>query len=201
MADEAAPKRGGGGVRAVVLWLVIAALLATVWWLASERNERHYRVTGENGNLVVERGRFFPTGSGPAPEKMYAPIAVPAGEKAPGEMEFDDQNSLDRYLFDMLAAWAKGAAKKADTHTAAGLVDRASQLPGLTGAQMTELSSLRADLAWDDALSEEQQAAQLLDAAVHNLQSVEAGKGPRALDAAKEAERLKGIAQSLRPQK
>jgi hypothetical protein len=198
MAEEAAPKRGGGATRAVVLWLVIAALFATVWWLASERNERHYRATGENGNLVIERGHFFPTGSGPAPEKMYAPIPVPPGEKAPGEMEFDDQNSLDRYLFDTLAAWAKAAAKKADTHTAAALVDRASQLPGLTGSQMTELSALKADLAWDDAASQEQQAVQLLDAAVRNLQQVEAGKGPRALDAAKEAERVKGIAQQLR---
>ncbi len=185
----------------MVLWLLVAALLAAVWWLASERNERHYRVSAENGNLVIERGRFFPTGTGPAPEKMYAPFPVPAGEKAPGEMEFDDQNSLDRFLFDTLAAWAKSAAKKSDTHTAAALVQRASELPGLTGTQMTELSTLRADLSWDDALSQEQQAAQLLDAAVRNLQAVEAGKGPRALDAAKEAERLKGIAQSLRPQK
>ncbi|MGZ6143986.1 MAG: hypothetical protein ACXWLM_11650 [Myxococcales bacterium] len=200
MAGEAKPS--GGGLRAVVLWLVIAALLAAVWWLASDRNERHYRVASENGQLIVERGRFFPTGTTAAPEKIYAPIAVPAGEKAPGEMEFDDQNALDRWLFDNLAAWARDAAKKGDTHTAAALVERMGALPGLTGAQNGELMALKADLAWDDAAADVQQAAGLLDAAVRNLQTVVAGKGPRAIDAGKESERLKGIAQTLRqPQK
>ncbi|MGH2904911.1 MAG: hypothetical protein ACRDK7_15215, partial [Solirubrobacteraceae bacterium] len=91
MADPA-PKSGGGGLRAVVLWLVIAALLAAVWWLASERNERHFRVSAENGQVLIERGRFFPIGTAASSDKIYAPIAVPAGEKAPVEMEFDDQN-------------------------------------------------------------------------------------------------------------
>ena len=201
MAEEA-KRSGGGAMQRLVLWVVIAALLATVWWLASERNERHFAVTSENGQLIVEQGRFFPTGTTAAPQKIYAPIAVPAGEKAPGEMEFDDQNALDRWLFDNLAAWTKEAAKKGDTHTAAALVDRMSALPGLTGAQNGQLMSLKADLAWDDAEASVQQAAGLLDAAVRNLQTVAAGKGPRAIDAAKESDRLKGIAQTLRqPQK
>ncbi|MCA1828537.1 MAG: hypothetical protein ABR567_05450 [Myxococcales bacterium] len=200
MADET-PRKGGGGLQRAVLWLVIAALLGTVWWLASERNERHYRVAAENGQLVIERGRFFPTGSSPSTDKTYAAIAIPAGEKAPGEIEFDDQNALDRWLFDVLTSWAREAAKKGDTHSAAALVDRASALPGLTGAQNGQLASLKADLAWDDAAADVQQAGQLLDAAVRNLQSVVAGKGPRALDAAKESDRLRGIAQSLKPAK
>ena len=197
MAEEA--RKTGGGLQRAVLWLVIAALLGTVWWLASERNEQHFRVASANGQMVVERGRFFPTGSAPATDKIYAPIALPAGEKPPGEMEFDDQNALDRWLFDTLSAWAREAAKKGDTHTAAALVDRASALPGLTGAQNGALTALKADLAWDEAATDVQQAAQMLDAAVRNLQSVVAGKGPRALDAAKESDRLRGIAQSLKP--
>jgi len=200
MADET-PKKGGGGLQRAVLWLVIAALLGTVWWLASERNERHFRVVAENSQLVIERGRFFPTGSTASTDKIYAPIPLPTGEKAPGEMEFDDQNAVDRWLFDTLSAWARETAKKGDTHTAAALVDRASALPGLTGAQNGQLAQLKADLAWDDASTDVQQAAQLLDAAVRNLQSVVAGKGPRALDAAKESERLRGISQSLKPPK
>jgi hypothetical protein len=200
VADEER-KRGGGGLSRAVLWLVIAALLATVWWLASDRNERHYRVATENGQLVIERGRFFPMGTAPSTDKTYAPVAVPAGEKAPGEMEFDDQNALDRWLFDLWTSWARDLQKKGDTHGAAALVDRASALPGLTGAQNGQLAALRSDLAWDEAEADVSQAAQLLDAAVRNLQSVVAGKGARAVDAAKESDRLRGIAQSLKPAK
>ena len=88
MAEQTAPRRSGF-LQRLVLWLVIAALFATVWWLASERNQHHYRVTPQANALVIERGRFFPTGSGPIPasEKAYAPIPVPAGEKPPAESE------------------------------------------------------------------------------------------------------------------
>ena len=196
MADEA--KRGGGGLQRLVLWFVIAALLGTVWFLASERNERHYRVAPENGQLVIERGRFFPMGTVASGDKIYAPVPLAAGEKPPAEQEFDDQNAVDRYLFGQMAEWAKAAAKKGDTHAAAGFVDRASQLPGLTGAQVAELVAMKADLAWDDAAAEVQQAASLLDAAVQNLQTVTAGKGPHAFAAPQEADRLHGVAQELR---
>lgn len=204
MAEE--KKRGGGVLQRLVLWLVIAALLGTVWFLASERNERHFRVAAvavtdnktHDSELVVERGRFFPTGTTAAPDKIYAPVPLPLGEKPPGEREFDDQNSLDQYLFGLLGAWAKGAVKKGDTTAAAALVERASGLPGLTGAQFAELTALKAELAWDEALAGEQQAAQLLDSAAHSLQMVAAGKGVRALEATQEADRLRRLAQELR---
>jgi len=161
-------------VRAVVLWLVIIALFGTVWWLSSERNERRYRAAAQGQNLIIERGRFFPTGTSAlsASDPIYAPVAIPAGEKAPTEMEFDEQNALDRWLFDALSGWAKNAAKKGDTRTAAALVDRISQLPGLTGAQMTQLISLRADLAWDDAQTDLAHAGQALEDARRKLEVV-----------------------------
>ena len=196
MADEV--KRGGGGLQRLVLWLVIAALLGTVWFLASERNERHFRVAAENGQLIIERGRFFPMGTAASTDKIYAPLPIAAGEKPPPELEFDDQNSLDRYLFGLLQEWAKAAAKKGDTHTAAGFVERASQLPGLTFAQVSDLAAMKADLSWDDAAAAVQQAAVLLDSAVQNLAMVAAGKGPRALPAQQEADRLRGVASQLR---
>ena len=199
MAEEGA--KSGGGLQRAVLWLVILALLGTVWWLASERNERHYRLVAENGQLVVERGRFFPLGTAVSGDKTYASLAIPPGEKVVAEMEFDDQNALDRWLFDVLVSWAKEAEKKGDTHSAAGLVDRASALPGLTGMQNAQLVSMRADLSWDEAGSDVAQAIQMLDAAVRNLNSVAAGKGPRAIDAAKESERLRALEQSLKPAK
>jgi hypothetical protein len=181
---EATPKPSSGGLSRMVLWLLIAVLLAAVWYLASERNQRHFHIVAQNGSIVVERGRFFPTGTGASDDKAYAPIAVPAGEKAPGEMEFDDQNALDRYLFDLLATWSKGLAKKNETHGAAALVDRASQLPGLTGAQVQALSAMSADLSWDDAQTDLGSAAKLLDDARRKLAAVQAGKGSHAMDAA-----------------
>ena len=84
MAEQSAPRRGGG-LQRFVLWLVILALLAAVWWLASERNEHHFRVAAQGSALVIERGRFFPTGTTamPASDKAYAPVAIPAGENRP----------------------------------------------------------------------------------------------------------------------
>jgi hypothetical protein len=182
MADVA-PKPSTGGLSRLVLWLLIAVLLAAVWYLASERNQRHFHVLAQNGAVVVERGRFFPTGTGASDEKAYAPIAVPAGEKTPGEMEFDDQTALDRYLFDLLASWAQVLAKKSDTHGAAALVDRASQLPGLTGAQVQQLNAMSADLSWDDAQTDLASASKLLDGARRKLAAVQAGKGSHAVEA------------------
>ena len=151
MTAEAAPKRSGGALSRLVLWLVIFLLLAAVWWLASERNQHHFRTVAQNGFLVIERGRFFPTGTAASDEKAYAPVPIPQGEKAPSEMEFDDQNALDRFLFDVLSHWADVLAKKNDTRAAAALVERAGALPGLTGGQVQQLAAMSADLSWDDA--------------------------------------------------
>jgi hypothetical protein len=197
MAEEAKP-RGGGALQRLVLWVVIVLLLGTVWILASERNERHFRTVAENGRLVIERGRFFPTGTTPSSDTVYAPLDLPDGGKPPGEMEFDEQNELDRYLFGAIQSWAREAAARNDTHTAGRLVERASALPGLTGSQIAELTAMKAELAWDDAQAGARQAAALLDAAVRNLQMVGAGKGIHAFEAQQQAERLHALAESLR---
>ncbi|MGZ6123478.1 MAG: hypothetical protein ACXWLR_00875 [Myxococcales bacterium] len=198
MAEQEVPRRGGG-LQRLVLWLVIAALLATVWWLASERNEHHFRVATQGGALVIERGRFFPMGTAPVPagDKAYAPVAVPAGEKPLADSEFDDQNALDRWLFDLLSAWAKNAGKRGDGQAAAMLVDRASALPGLTGAQVAELSALRADLAWDDAQTDMAKAAGLVEAARRKLAAVRQGNGTHAADAAALSGKLEEVQNAL----
>lgn len=198
MADEAA--KGGGGLRAVILWLVVAMLLAAVWWLASERNERHYRAAPQGQQLVIERGRFFPTGTATLGEgdKLYAPVAIPKDEKPTPEMEFDDQNQLDRWLFDVLATWAKDAAKKSDTRTAGVLVARAAALPGLTGNQVGELTALQADLAWDQAQTDQEQAAALLDDAARKLSVVQSKNGAHAIDAGQRIPQLQEAAKALR---
>jgi hypothetical protein len=199
MAEQTAPRRGGGFQR-FVLWLVILALLAAVGWLASERNQHHFRVAAQGSALVIERGRFFPMGTTamPASDKAYAPIPIPAGEKPPADSEFEDQNALDRWLFDLLAAWAKNAGKRGDGKAAAMLVDRASSLPGLTGTQVAELGSLRADLAWDDAQADMTRAAELVEAARRKLEAVRQGNGAHAADAAALSGKLEAVQGSLR---
>jgi len=190
-------KPSSGGLSRLVLWFLILVLLAAVWYLASERNQRRFHTVAQNGALVVERGRFFPTGTAASEDKAYAPIPVPAGEKAPGEMEFDDQNALDRFLFDILASWAQGLAKKNDTHAAAALVERATGLPGLTGAQVQQLSAMSADLSWDDAQTDVGSAAKLVEAARRKLAAVQAGKGSHALDAASQDAALQTLQKTL----
>jgi hypothetical protein len=199
MAEQSAPRKGGGFQR-FVLWLVIAALLATVWWLASERNQHHFRVTAQTNALVIERGRFFPTGTGPvsASDKAYAPVPIPAGEKPPADSEFEDQNGLDRWLFDLLSAWSKNAGKRGDGKAAAMLVDRASALPGLTGAQVAELGALRADLSWDDAQADMARAAEIVEAARRKLEAVRQGNGAHAADASTLSGKLEGVQNALR---
>jgi hypothetical protein len=196
MADAEKPKSGGGFQR-LVLWFLIVGLLAVVWWLASERNQRHFHLIANNGAIQIERGRYFPTGTGSSDEKAYQPIAIPPAEKAPGEQEFDDQNALDRFLFDLLTTWAKDLAKKNDTHAAAELVARASELPGITYAQSQSLQGLSADLSWDDAQTDLKAAASSIDNARRKLSSVQAGKGSHALDAAALDLQLQAVQRSL----
>ena len=198
MAEQAA--RRGGAFQRLVLWLLILALLAAVGWLASERNQHRFRVAAQGSLLVIERGRFFPTGTAPLPptDKAYGPIPVPAGEKPPADTEFDEQNALDRWLFDLLGNWARNAGKKGDGRTAAVLVDRASALPGLTGAQIAELNGLRADLAWDDAQTDIATAAQLVEGARRKLDAVRQGNGAHAADASALSGKLEGVQNTLR---
>ena len=197
---EATTTRRGGGFQRFVLWLVIIGLLGAVFWLASERNEHRFRVTSQGNALVIERGRFFPTGSAPVPptDKVYGPLPVPAGEKVPADVEFDGQNALDRFMFDLLSAWARNAGKRSDNKSAAALVDRASALPGLTGAQVAELNALRADLAWDDAQGDVANAAASLEAARRKLEAVRQGNGAHAADAATLSGKLEGVQRTLR---
>ena len=198
MVEQAA--RRGGAFQRLVLWLLILALLAAVGWLASERNQHRFRVAAQGSLLVIERGRFFPTGTAPLPptDKAYGPIPLPAGEKPPADTEFDDQNALDRWLFDLLGNWARNAGKKGDGRTAAALVDRASALPGLTGAQIAELNALRADLAWDDAQTDIATAAQLVEGARRKLEAVRQGNGAHAADASALSGKLEGVQNTLR---
>lgn len=177
MAGEAQPQakaQGGGAFSRLVLWLLVLALLSAVWWLASERNARRFTTEVREGRLVVGRGRFFPIGSrllGPedgALFRLYQPLQLPAGVKAPPEREYADQAELDQGLFSAVAAAARQAAQKTDAAALAqadALAERASQFPGLSAAQLSELRSLRGDLALTSARGSAVEALKLVRAA------------------------------------
>ena len=203
MATEgAAPARAGGGFQRLVLWVLILCLLGVVWWLASERNERHFRLASESGFLVVERGRFFPMGTSriaaadPTWGKAYGPLQLPAGAKV-GDAEYDDQAALDRALFNQLLPWARDAAKKSDAATAQALAERASLLPGLSAQQQAQLNGLRGELAYSEARDELTQAARLLLSARRKLELVRDAAGDHALEAGPLAAQLAAMVDQL----
>ena len=204
MPAEAAPPRArsGGGFQRLVLWLLIFCLLGVVWWLASERNERHFRLAADGGWLVVERGRFFPMGTSriaaenPTYGKAYGPLQLPPGAKV-SEVEYEDQAALDRALFDQLLPWAREAARRSDVPAAQALADRASLLPGLSAQQQGQLAGLRGELAYSEARSELTQAARLVLSARRKLELVRDAAGEHALEAAPLAAELGAVVDQL----
>ena len=202
MAGAEPAKKTGGGFQRFVLWVLIFGLLAVVWWLASERNERHFRVAAESSVLFVERGRFFPMGTAridatdPTFGKAYGPLQLPPGAKV-SEAEYDDQSALDRALFDLIQPLTKTLAQKGDVAGAQALLDRATLLPGLTAQQRTQLAALEGDLAWTTAHNDLRQAARLLLSARRKLEQVRDAAGEHALEAASVSRQLVPVVDEL----
>ena len=186
MADAAQP---GGGSKLV--WILVVGLLGAVWWLASERNARKFSYEVRGGELIVAKGRYFPTstaaiGPGDALGKVYAGIAPPAGTKPILETEFDDQQALDRALYDLVTGWARGAAQKKDSagqQQAEELVARLSALSGLTPAQLGDLQGLHAELGWWSAGRDLDAAVKQLAVARRKLEEVRRGDADHAAQA------------------
>ncbi|MFL5416585.1 MAG: hypothetical protein ACJ78Y_11320 [Myxococcales bacterium] len=204
MAQEP-DQRSGGGLKRFAVTVLVLGLLGAVLWLASERNQRHYSWTVENGKLVISKGRFFPTGQSPItaedPQQgsVYGPIPVPQGAKVT-EQEFEDQTALDRALFDLVLPWAKADVQKGDEPAmveANSLADRVGGLPGLTPDQFRALSSVRSELSYASARGELAQAAKLVLSARRKLEAVNQSGSERALEAGPVARELAGVQEAL----
>ena len=201
---EAAQEKGSGGSK--LAWLLVLGLLGAVWWLASERNARKFTYEVRAGELVIAKGRYFPTATaaiGPgdgALGKLYGAIPVPPGTKAVAEAEFEDQGALDRALFDLLTGWARAAAQKHDAsgqQLAEELVGRLTGLSGLTPAQLGDLQALRAALGWWSAGKDLESALKVLAAARHKLEEVRRGDVEHAGQAAALLGPLDALSQQL----
>jgi hypothetical protein len=198
-------QRRGGGLSRFLLWLAVLGLLAAVWWLASERNQRRFSWGVDGGRLVISKGNFLPVGARVIPTddpklgKIYGPIPLPPGANAT-PAEFEDQTALDRALFDLIVPWAKADLKGGDpaaVERAGALVERADGLPGLTAGQHHELAALRGELSFSAAKGELHQAAKLVLDARRKLDAVREGGGEHALDAAPLVRELEGIQDAL----
>jgi hypothetical protein len=200
LADE---KRGGGS--GFIAWVLVVGLFGAVMYLASERNARKWFLAVDNGQLTVQRGRMFVTGTRTLGAgdgefgKAYAPISLPKDAKVQ-EGEYDDRAQLDRALFEQLLPVAKAAADKPDAASQADamqLADRASELPGLSAQQLEQLQALRGDLAFAAAEAQLKSAASQVEAARRLLLQARERGGRHALQAGALGDELKPLVDKL----
>jgi hypothetical protein len=182
----------GGGVKGLLAWVAILALLALVVWLAAERNARTWHLVPDEGRLVVMRGMLLPVGrqafetSDPATAQAYAPLVAPPGKPLPAERSFDERSLLDQALYEILAAWARDEIAGGDpAHLERGLgyLARAERLPGLSSAQRDDLTALRAESGYLEALRLVARAAEELRDASEKLRRASGSRSPHATEA------------------
>jgi hypothetical protein len=186
-----APGRGGG-VKGLLAWVAILALVALVVWLAAERNARTWHLVPDEGRLVVMRGMFLPAGrqtfktSDPALAQAYAPVVAPPGKPLPSERRFEERSLLDQALYDLLAGWARediASGQPARLERGLGYLARAERLPGLSPAQRDDLAALRADSGYQEALRLIGRAAEELREAAEKLRQASGSRSRHATDA------------------
>lgn len=182
----------GGGMKGLLAWVAILALLALVVWLAAERNARTWHLVPDEGRLVVMRGMLLPVGrqafkaSDPATAQAYAPVVAPPGKPLPSERSFDERSLLDQALYNILAAWARDEIASGDpAHLERGLayLARAERLPGLSTAQRDDLAALRAESGYLEALRLVARAAEELRDASEKLRRASGSRTPHAKEA------------------
>ncbi|MBT6175686.1 MAG: hypothetical protein HOI23_00465 [Deltaproteobacteria bacterium] len=154
------PSKAKGFFKSLGTWmmlLVMVGLIGAVLYLLSDLNRRTYRLAQVGQTMVVQKGKFMPTGFEtyqPDESRLreaYAPISLPAGEKVPGGQHFEDRTDLDRAMFSILAAWAReqlGSDDLTISSQAADYIQRCVLLPGVSEEQRRDIAVLRADLSF-----------------------------------------------------
>ena len=192
MAETTTPKRSGGRFRWAIAWLAILGLAALVAWLASERNARTWFLVPSDGRLVVMKGYMLPVGRGafetsdPVAAQAYAPLVPPPGKPIPAERSFDDRVLLDQAIFDLVSGWAKEEIASGDpARLERGLayLSRAEKLPGISGAQREDLSELRAESGYQEAMRLIGRAVDELREAADRLRRAASSRSSHAVEA------------------
>jgi len=192
MDETTVAGRAGGTLKSAIAWVAILGLLALVTWLASERNARSWHLVPSEGRLVVMRGLMLPAGraaftsSDPALAQAYAPVVPPPGKTLPAERTFEERGLLDQAIFELVAGWAReeiAAGDPARLERGLGYLSRAEKLPGLSPSQREDLTALRAESAYQEAMRFLSRAVDELREASDRLRRAAASRSPHAGEA------------------
>lgn len=180
------------GMKGVLAWIAILALLGVVIWLAADRNARTWHLVPDEGRLVVMRGMPLPAGrqafepNDPALAQAYAPLVAPPGKPLPPERSFEERALLDQALFDLMAGWAKEEIASGDParlERGLGYLTRAEKLPGLSPSQREDLAALRAESGFQEGLRLLGRATEELRDAADKLRRAAASRSAHAAEA------------------
>lgn len=156
--QESFGRRAGRVLVRFFVFVLVVGLAGAVLVLLSQLNSRTFLLQREGDRLLVHRGRLFPYGtipyspSDPRLADAYAPLPV-AGATPGGVVgqRFEDRESLDRALFQLLSARAEPlieAETREAQQQALAYLRRAQLLNGITTEQRRELDKLLADAAF-----------------------------------------------------
>lgn len=154
------PSKAQGFFKSLGTWVMLIVMLGltgAVLYLLSDLNRRTYRLAQVGQTMVVQKGKFLPSGfetyqpDEARLREAYAPITLPTGEQVPGGQRFEDRTDLDRAMFSILAAWARDHLGNDDltiSSQAADYIQRCILLPGVSEEQRRDIAVLRADLSF-----------------------------------------------------
>ncbi|MFN3202225.1 MAG: hypothetical protein ACE366_27725 [Bradymonadia bacterium] len=151
---------GGGGRRPQMSWVIMGVggllFLIIFWYLSSAQRDRYY-IEVDDGQVSVERGLFFPFGSGEwQPNRAYKPFTLPPGvtpEKT-GAMTAEE---ADQVLFSLYMTIADRQVKDldgGDPELAEEMLLRANKLNHTTTKDDRKLLSMMGDVHFTRGISQ-----------------------------------------------
>lgn len=171
----------------LVMTIIVLGLVGLVLYLFADRNARSYGVAVQHGQLVVTRGRMMPTGADPwhptdpVLADAYAPIPLENLTLDPEFLEqtFTERDELDRALFNVLEKLARPRLASDDPkeiERGAYYVRRMERLTGLSPEQRETRRKMQGELAWYLARIKLEQARELLEDALTELETASTGQ-------------------------
>ena len=171
--------RAGRALTRFFVFVLLLAMAGGIAFLLSLLNAHTYSLKVLDGKLTIYKGKMVPIGADPYRPSdsrladAYAPI--PLEGHAAGSLDgerFTDRDDLDRALFTFLKEQADPKVdsddpKKVDDGIA--LLSRMEKLSGITDDQRAALGRLEAEVAFDQAKLQLDQARRLIASALAQL--------------------------------
>lgn len=145
---------GEAGGSRFMLWALVALAVFVgggAFYHLSSQNADRWFLEVRDGEVVVRKGIWFPTGAADyeAGGEAYAPVPLPEGMDPPPRVH-DGAQSVDNALYRLLIAAASGAIGSGDPariESAKGLLSRVRLLAGISQEQADEVLRYRGDIA------------------------------------------------------